>query len=476
MTSADIGQRLRSLLGDLTGRIARLVRPVTGPLRSRLGAKYSGLREWTGRSDARLLLVFSIGLYLLFSLFGIILGLDFNGTVNTLQRITFLSAVYAMLVLALNLQWGYAGLFNIGVAGFMAVGVYIMAILSRSASATPAGFGLPLPVGILGGMLAAGVVGAIVALPALRLRADYLAIVTLGFSEIIRLTIRSQALEEFMLGGWAVDILGFTLHLPGGKTGFKGTDSIRLPPDPIGRVLYKNPEQLLSDPSAVGERIFSGAETFDIQPTVAEGVIYAIFLVAIVAIYYVVLVRIGNSPFGRVLKAIRDDETVASALGKDTRQFKIKAFAVGSALMGLAAMLWWLGEGRVQADSFRPITTFYVFVALIIGGAGSNTGSVLGGAVFASLLFEGPQFVKRIIGELFNVGQRPSTFFDAFTGIDNFFAYFLADVNISALRLVLLGVILILLIQRRPDGLLGHRREVASSIDLSQRQSGGDDQ
>lgn len=476
MTDGADDGGVRGRLAELLGGFAQTVGDVAEPVHSRLAWIYAVFKAWTAKSDVRLLLVFSIGLYLLFWVFGSILGLDFNGTVNTLQRITFLSAVYAMLVLALNLQWGYAGLFNIGVAGFMAVGVYFMAILSRPASATPPGFGLPLPVGILGGMFVAGVVGAIVALPALRLRADYLAIVTLGFSEIIRLTIRSQALEEFMLGGWAVDIFGFTLRLPGGKTGFKGTDSIRLPPDPVGRILYENPEALLSDPSVVGERIFSAAESVDLEPTVAEGIIYALFLVLVVALYYVLLVRIGNSPFGRVLKAIRDDETVASALGKDTRLFKIKAFAVGSALMGLAAMLWWLGEGRVQADSFLPITTFYVFVALIIGGAGSNTGSVLGGAVFASLLFEGPQFVKRIVGEVFDVGRQPNTIFDAFGGLDEFLAYFFADVNISALRLVLLGVILILLIQRRPDGLLGHRREVASSIDLSERESRGDDQ
>jgi branched-chain amino acid transport system permease protein len=121
---------------------------------------------------------------------------------------------------------------------------------------------------------------------------------------------------------------------------------------------------------------------------------------------------------------------------------------------------------------------FYVFVALIIGGAGSNTGSVIGGAVFASLLFEGPNFVRRVVTELVQVGSAPNTFFDAvgpLAGLDPtpLLAYTLSDVNVSALRLVLLGLVLIYLIQNRPDGLLGHRKEVASSVDLSER-TGGD--
>jgi branched-chain amino acid transport system permease protein len=419
-------------------------------------------RSWLGVSDARLLLVFSLSLYLLFTLVAVVLQLNLNGTVNTLQRITFLSAIYAMLVLALNLQWGYAGLFNIGVAGFMAVGVYTMGMLSTAPTSSPPGLGLPLPVGIIGGVLAAALVGVIASLPALRLRGDYLAIVTLAFSEIIRRTYRSPVFETFSVGG---------LNLgTGGSTG------MALPANPIRILFYENPSEVTSDPNALGEAAFATAESFDIQPSVVEGWAYAIVLLIIVAGIYVLLRRVGNSPFGRVLKAIREDELVASALGKDTRGFKIKAFAVGCGLMGLAAICWRIG-GFASTSSFRPIQTFYVFVALIIGGAGSNTGSVVGGAVFASLLFEGPNFVRRVVTQYVEFGNTPQTFFDgvaALGGLDPtpLLAYTLSDVNISALRLVLLGVVLIYLIQNRPEGLLGHRKEVASSVDLSERSGG----
>ena len=422
------------------------------------------VRSWVGVSDARLLLVFALSLYALFTLVAVVLQLDLNGTVNTLRRITFLSAVYAMLVLALNLQWGYAGLFNIGVAGFMAVGVYTMGMLSTAPSSTPPGLGLPLPIGIVGGILAASLVGIVASLPALRLRGDYLAIVTLAFSEIIRRTYRSPVFETFSLGGL--------------ELGTGGSRGMALPANPIRILFYENPTEITSPPNAVGEVVFSTADSLGIQPTVVEGWAYAVVLLLVVAVIYVFMRRTGNSPFGRVLKAIREDELVASALGKDTRGFKIKVFAVGCGLMGLAAILWRLG-GIASTSSFMPIQTFYVFVALIIGGAGSNTGSVIGGAVFASLLFEGPNFVRRIVTQLFEFGNTPQTFFDgvgALAGLDPFplLAYTLSDVNVSALRLVLLGVVLVYLIQNRPEGLLGHRKEVAASVDLSER-SGGED-
>jgi branched-chain amino acid transport system permease protein len=186
------------------------------------------------------------------------------------------------------------------------------------------------------------------------------------------------------------------------------------------------------------------------------------------------LVRVGNSPFGRVLKAIREDELVANSLGKDTRLFKIKVFMLGCALMGLGGILWEAQRGFTDPTSptFRPIQTFYIFVALIIGGAGSNTGSVLGGALFASLLFQGPLFVSRTVSYLLNLGDAPSSFAAAVGPIfalevGPFLAY--AAGNIEELRFVLLGVVLVYLMQNRPDGLLGHRKEVAASVDLMDR-------
>jgi len=401
-------------------------------------------------SDIRLIAVTLLAIYAIFLFLGIVGGLDVNGLYSSLERVTFFAAVYALVVLALNLQWGYAGLFNIGVAGFMAIGLYSMHILTVQ-------IGLPYPVGALVAILITSLFGALVALPALRLRADYLAIVTLAFAEIVRSILGSQRFAELSLGG--VDI-GF-----GGATGPDG-----VLPDPVKFILYEDPYSLRPESNAFGELYFSLFDPFVIDDSTAEGILYALFLIVFVGLFYFLLVRTGNSPFGRVLKAIREDETVANALGKDTRKFKIKAFALGSALMGLAAILWYTKRGGVTPTNFEPEITFFIFVALIIGGAGSNTGSVIGGIVFGALLFRGPVFVERIINRRLEADADPTTIFDAFTGIDPFIVY--TTDNLSALRVVLLGVVLIILIQRRPEGLLGNRKEIASSIDLEDRTGG----
>jgi branched-chain amino acid transport system permease protein len=233
-----------------------------------------------------------------------------------------------------------------------------------------------------------------------------------------------------------------------------------------------------SAPTALGAALFDAFGTVGVQSTVVESSAYALAVVGVTGAFYWLLRRIGNSPFGRVLKAIREDEVVARALGKDTRVFKIKVFALGCGLMGAAAILWRLG-GVASTGDFRPIQTFYVFVALMIGGAGSNTGSVVGGAVFASLLFEGPNFVRRVVTAFLDVGTAPRTLADATLALGSLdpgplIAYTFSDVNVSALRLVLLGVVLIYVIQNRPEGLLGHRKEAASSVDLADRDEGAE--
>ncbi|MFC5367336.1 branched-chain amino acid ABC transporter permease, partial [Salinirubrum litoreum] len=161
-----------------------------------IGARIESL---FGGNDFLMVVAAMAFIYACFLAVTIAIGLNTVGTVNTLRNVTFFVAAYAMLVLALNLHWGYTGLFNIGVAGFMAVGVYTMGILTAPPGGTPPGLGLPLWVGIIGGMLGAAIVGGIAALPALRLEADYLAIVTVAFSEIIRLAVNSNTLQEFTI-------------------------------------------------------------------------------------------------------------------------------------------------------------------------------------------------------------------------------------------------------------------------------------
>lgn len=410
------------------------------------------LSEWLMASDLRLIAVVLLSIYVFFAVLGSFAVPNVNGLVSSLQTVTFFAAVYTLVVLALNLQWGYAGLFNIGVAGFMAIGVYSMAILTVQ-------IGIPYPLAAIMAVLITALFGVIVALPALRLRADYLAIVTLAFAEIVRSILSSQVFSEFSVAGQDLSF--------GGATGPQA------PPDPLKFLLYENPSSLRPDSNAFGEFYFGLFGPLPIEEPAAEGILYVLFLAIVVVLFYLLLSRLGSSPFGRVLKAIREDEVVAQALGKDTRMFKIKAFALGAALMGLAAILWYLEQGGASPQNFKPETTFFIFVALIIGGAGSNVGSIVGGIVFGALLFQGPRLIERVINKWVSPEANPSTIFDAFGGFDPAVAFFID--SISALRIVLLGAFLVYLIQRRPEGLVGDRKEIASSIDLEDRTSGGEE-
>ncbi|SDM39369.1 branched-chain amino acid transport system permease protein [Halogranum gelatinilyticum] len=404
-------------------------------------------------SDAAMVVGLLLAVYAVFVVIGTILGYNLNGQVNALARLTFLTAVYSLVVLALNLHWGYTGLFNIGVAGFMAVGTYTMMMVSAAPDARVPGLGLPLWVGMIAGMAAASLIGLIAALPALRLRADYLAIVTIAFSEIIRISYLSSTLQSFTIAGT--------------ELGTGGGGGIGIQNDPDTVIL----EALNGLPGIGGllSGITNVAQSAGVQPTVINNWIYAVVLLVFVVGFYWLLSRISNSPFGRVLKAIREDEDVARALGKNTNLFKIKAFMVGCALMGLGGILWQGSRGFVNPNSFLPQVTFFIWIALIIGGAGSNTGSVVGAALFAAVLFEGPRYIANVASQTLDLGRSPQTFAAAVGAlfdleIATFFAYALN--NIAPLRLVLVGVVLIWLMQNRPEGLLGHRKESASSIPL----------
>jgi len=417
------------------------------PVRTRLEA----LSQW----QYDLVLIASVVLvtYTGFALIGLLGGVGINSIVGFLRTVTFYAAVYALVVLALNLHWGYTGLFNIGVAGFMAVGVYTMAFITASPDSTPAGLGLPIPIGIIGGMVAAGLVGLVAALPALRVRADYFAIVTLGLSEIIRLALLSGSLRTIEVGD--------RVYGTGGGSG------IQYPP--VDTII----PWLLDQPiiSVIGDVLFEVGATVGIQRSVILGGLYTLVLLVFVGLFYLLLSRIGNSPYGRILKAIREDELAAKSLGKDTDRAKVTAFVVGCSLMGLAGMLWMGSRSFVSPDSFMPIIPFYIFVALIVGGAGSNTGSIIGGFAFAAFLWEGPRFVRSILNANLNL-RSPPTIYDAFVelaagDLTPLVGYLVG--SLDELRFVLVGVVLILLMLWRPDGLLGHRKEIAAATDLSRR-------
>ena len=411
------------------------------------------------RSDLQTLVGLLVATYVGFGLLGLFTGVRPNSIAGFLQTVTFFAGVFALLTLAVNLHWGYTGLFNIGVAGFMGVGVYTMAVLTAAPTASPAGFGLPTFVGVIGGTIAAGLVGVVIALPALRVRADYFAIITLGFSEIVRLGVTSGALRQIELGGRVYGTGG------GGGIGYQ----------PVSSVVPWALE--LPGVSAVGDGLYAAAAFLGLSASIVDRVLYALVIIGFVLLFYLLLERIAHSPFGRVLKAIREDETAARSLGKNTRRAKLTVFALGAALMGLAGILWIGSRSLATPSSFVPVVTFYIFVALIIGGSGSNTGSVVGAFVFAAFLWEGPRFVRTILRRSLDLASPP-TVVDAVGHLAALnplplFGYVVDSLDV--LRWVAIGVLLVVLMVRRPEGLYGARTDIAAATDLSVRPTRGDD-
>jgi branched-chain amino acid transport system permease protein len=412
--------------------------------------------------DAGLIVAALLVMYAAYVLAGVGLGFSIRGQLNTIATLTFFIGVFSMLSLALNLHWGYTGLFNIGIVGFMAVGIYVMALVSKplyeaGGASQVGGLGLPIIVGMIAGMAAAALLGLIVALPALRLRADYLAIVTIAMSEIVRFSFLSGEFQQFQLFGERV--------------GFGGGSGLILD--------YTDPFEAFLSVVGLWDAYLGLVEAFTPLFTnpkpVIDGLVYGLILLGFVAAYYWLLKRTGESPFGRVLKAIREDEDVANSLGKHTNRFKIKAFMFGCALMGLAGILWFMRSGAVTPNTFRPRITFFVWIALIIGGAGSNTGSVLGGAVFAALLYQGPRTLKNLIDAALPSSNAPPGFGPAIAPLISkldpapLFLYTLD--SIRQLQLVFMGLVLIWLMHNRPEGMLGYRKETAAGIPLTARQA-----
>ena len=413
--------------------------------------------------DTGLIVAVLLVIYAAYVLAGVGLGFSLRGQLNTIATLTFFIGVFAMLSLALNLHWGYTGLFNIGIVGFMAVGIYVMALVSKplyqaGGAAQVGGLGLPIVVGILAGMAAAALLGLVVALPALRLRADYLAIVTIAMSEIVRFSFLSGELQQFQLFGERV--------------GFGGGSGLILD--------YTDPIEAFLSFVGLWDAYLGFVSAFEVvipsnPKPIVDGLVYGALLLASVAAYYWLLKRTGESPFGRVLKAIREDEDVANSLGKNTNRFKIKAFMLGCALMGLAGILWFMRSGAVTPNTFRPRITFFIWIALIIGGAGSNTGSVLGGAVFAALLYQGPRTLKNLIDAVLPSTDAPSGFGPAvaplLSNLDPAPLFFYTLDSIRQLQLVFMGLVLIWLMHNRPEGMLGHRKETAAGVPLTTRRA-----
>ncbi|PSP57440.1 branched-chain amino acid ABC transporter permease [Halobacteriales archaeon QS_1_67_19] len=255
--------------------------------------------------------------------------------------VTFL--LYGLLVLGLNLQFGFAGLVNFGHVAFFAVGGYAAAMLTASDPFAGVGLGLPWPVGLVAAIGAAALLGAVIGLATLRLRDDFLAIATLAVAEILH------------------DLLGSFESITGADIGILGV------PRPIAAL---SPD---SDTATA---------------------VTVVLLAGVLLLGYAAVERLTDAPYGRVLRAIRADERVAASLGKPVFDYKLQAFVVGAALAGLAGALFAFYNGAVAPGFFGLNVTVLVWIGMLIGGAAHNRGVLAGLAVVLGL-----RLVTRFLNE-----------------------------------------------------------------------------
>jgi branched-chain amino acid transport system permease protein len=255
------------------------------------------------------------------------MGGGFYGWGMYLISLLTMGGLYAVLALGLNIQWGFTGLFNAGIAGFFAIGAYASAILTTPPSTLHlGGYGLPVPLGLAGSMVAAGLIAWPVGRICLRLRSDYLAIATIGIAEILRLVLKNE------------------LWLTSGSRGI--TDVPR---------------------------------PFESWPTPWWQLAYLVLTALIVLALYLLIERGRRSPWGRVMRAIRENSESAAAAGKDVVRFQLEAFVLGSMIMGLGGALMAHYTKFIGPEATEPLaTTFLVWVMLIVGGSGNNRGAILG--------------------------------------------------------------------------------------------------
>lgn len=291
--------------------------------------------------------------------------------------------IFALITLGLNLQWGLTGLFNVGISGFVAIGAYSSAILTTpDAVDRIGGFGWPIALGWIGAALITAAAAALTGYATLRLKSDYLAITTFGVAVVVQLV--------------ALNAQGLT----GG---------------PFGVAFIPRP--------------FAGVQD---QPVLFNFANLAV-VAGVTLAAYLALERLSRSPWGRVLRALREDERAAVALGKSAQSYRIQAFAVGGGVMGLAGAVQAHFIGFIAPDNYLPTLTFQVWAMLMVGGSGSNRGAVLGAVVvWAIWVGSGTVTAALVPGDL--------------------------QARAASLQIVAIGVMLCLILLWRPQGFFGPAR------------------
>ncbi|WP_435360479.1 branched-chain amino acid ABC transporter permease [Haloarchaeobius sp. DFWS5] len=286
--------------------------------------------------------------------------------------------LFGFLVVGLNLQFGHTGLVNFGHVAFFAVGGYTAAMLTANDPLVGVGLGFPWPVGLIGAVVAAAALGALIGASTLRLRGDFLAIVTLAIAEILH------------------DLLGSFQGITGGDV------SLQNVPRPIA----------------------------DLAGTAgASAMLTTVLFAGLLLVTYAVFHRLSESPYGRVLRAIRADERVTQTLGKNVFGYKFWAFVYGAAIAGVAGALYAFNLGSVSPGFFTISVTVTVWVGMLVGGPGNDWAAIIGVGIIV-----GFRLATRFLNE-----QVPAISADQFASV----------------RLMLVGLLLILIIRYRPQGLWG---------------------
>ncbi len=332
--------------------------------------------------------------------------MDWNSILSNAFRagISQQAIIFALAAIGLNLHFGYTGLVNFGQVAFMAVGAYGVGITTDT-------LGGPLWLGILVGLAAGVVLGAILGIPTLRLRADYLAIVTIAVGEIVRLVVRAAALSDVTGGsnginGFANSFQDWNPFDNARTYGFRLFDRINLE--------------------------FSGADVWELL------VGWTLVLLCVLLIW-----KLVNCPWGRVLKSIREDEDAATALGKNVYRFKMQSLILGGSFGTLAGIFFAVQQNSVQPDNYATQQTFFALTAAILGGLARVWGPVLGSILFWVIL----SFTENVLIQLIDNDIMPDSIMERS--------------QVGPVRFMLVGLTLMLLMIFRPQGILGDKREIA---------------
>lgn len=319
---------------------------------------------------------------------------------SALELISPTTAAYAIAALGLAIHFGYTGLLNFGQAGFMLLGAYGFAIPAIE-------FDAPVWVSVLTGIGLSVIFALILGIPTLRLRADYLAIVTIAAAEILRLTVTSGALQDFT----------------GSANG-------------LGQ-FQQNINALNPFPASVGGETRYGFGPFIFDQRQWFFLVIAWICVAILAFVTWLLMR---SPWGRVLKGIREDEDAVRSLGKNVYSYKMQSLILGGVYGTIAGMLFVLPRAVVPSY-FQPSLTFFVYAILLLGGAATILGPIAGSMIFWVLISFFSGFTARAV----EAGWLP----------------FMSDVQAGQLRFILVGIAIMLIVIYRPQGIFGNKKELS---------------